>query len=216
MRSPAAARVLFVDGGAQRSLSGGAIVPLVFLLALSPLAATGDTISLFFEPECSKCSVTLAPGAETTLYVNAVRNGPLSEYPLVFAEFRVTGLPSDWEVTWTPNPEAFLAFGHPFGVGTQISFDTNPQLGECISLVTCRITATSPASDVYLTVDHHETEPNFWCFPPAPLIVCEPGRGGPPECILCLRDNPQAIINGPECSVAVRSVHWSGIKNLYR
>ena len=192
-----------------------AVIAWIAMVVLGTTAATSSTIGLFFEPGCSKCSTTLAPGAETTLYINAVRDWD-AEFPLVYAEFRVVGLPAGWSATCTPNPEAFFVIGDPFGVGIRISFVNNTLLGECINLVTCNVAATSVATDVYLTVVHHQTEPNGWCYPPAPVITCEPGRGGPPECVLCIRAESQAIINGPECSVAVQPNHWSGVKSLYR
>jgi len=189
-----------------------AVMASVAMVTLGTNAAPNDTIGLFFEPDCSKCSTTLAPGAETTLYINAIRGGPFGNYPLIGAELRVIGLPAGWSAACTPNPASLIDLGNPFGDGADIAFDSAPQTGSCVNLYTCEISATTSVQDVYLEVVAHATP--GWPVGACPVVICDSGRQ-PFECMSCAQ-GMRAIINGPDCSVGVKPSPWSRIKSWYR
>ena len=181
--------------------------------ATLPASSFAESIGLFFDTDCTKCGATLPVGSQTTLYLSAVREGPWENYPLIGAEFRVVGLPSEWQVSWVPHPQARFSIGNPFAEGVDIAFDSDPGIeGSCINLFTCTVTATSFVENVYLDVVAH-TNPG-WNVGACPVLVCTTGRE-PGECLFCVATT-QCIINGPSCSVAVESRLWSEVKALYR
>jgi len=186
------------------------ILVCIFVASLLPVPRlhAEEAIGLFFDEECGSCSAQLNAGEQTTLFIRAVRGGPTGSYPLTQAEFRVVGMPGDWSVSCVPNLLANVVIGDPFGGGTDIAFGAGIE-GTCVELFTCTVTASS--SDlVRLAIVAHTTNPQF----PGncPFIRC---NQPPVICAVCV-PRGEAIINGPECTVATLPSTWTGIKRLYK
>jgi hypothetical protein len=103
------------------------------------------TIGLYSTPDCSSCSLAIAPGGVGTFYVRVQPDGlPWPSASFTGASFKVEGLPAGWSALAVPSPSAIVTIGDPLGpVGAQIAFPFEVA-GACVLLYT--VTLTAPAS----------------------------------------------------------------------
>ena len=128
------------------------------------------------------------------------------------AQFRIAGLPQDWIVAVTPNPQANLVLGDPFQGGVDIAFPSCA-MGANNEVLLYTVTVLPTTGDVAtLEVEEHTfpLSPNF----PCPLFFwCIDLFGG-----RCVQEGVRAVINGgvAPCVVAVEQASWAEVKALYR
>lgn len=204
----------------RRSTCSQAFIGVTTILGLlvgGPARAAN--ILLSFDAECTTCTLrNVTPGTFFTLHVTASEVGGIWEgYGVGGAEFRIVGVPAGFSVvTRTTNPNAAV-FGDPLGAGTNIVLFPGGS-GGCISLFAFTFLATESLQDVRLRVERHSrpSNPNFDC-PVLAYSDCGPKPGSNRSiCLQCVGSS-EAVVNptGPDCSVAVRSTSWAGLKQLY-
>src|SRR5215470_9111607 len=87
---------------------------VTFLAAHSAQSQTSDgTIGLYGDASGTISSTTFAIGVPKTLFVLARLEGRTA-IGMTGAELRVAGIPDDWTVLGTPNPDANIVLGDPF------------------------------------------------------------------------------------------------------
>lgn len=180
---------------------------LMALLVVGAAQASGASIGLFSTPDCSSCNLTMNTPGVGTLYISVVATGL---DPVVGSEFKVVGLPAGWFVSVSPNPNANVVVGDPFGeIGAGIVFPTG-QPGPCVHLYTVTVFATTSVNDVVLRVTMRTppTNPNKPC--PVVFIECDPC-----DTSVCVGGGSLFINSSTECTVAIEEGTWSQVKRLF-
>jgi hypothetical protein len=129
------------------------------------------------------------------------------------AEFRVEGLPGDWQAITLANPSAAVVLGHPFGDGVNIAFATASMEPSVVLL---------SGSLIYLGVG--EPPPTVLRVlaknpPSSPEFPCPAVTGGDCLCdyaIACVTGGLLYINGAGNCLVGVEPSTWSGVKQLYQ
>jgi len=166
-------------------------------------SAWGASIGLFSDPACASSALTAAYGSVVTLAVSySGRAG------LTYAEFRIGGLPADWELlNVAANPAAATVLGDPFGAGVQIGFASGQPESSCLDLLAIQVRASSAVSDRVLSILPHENprNPEYNC--PLAGGTCD----GACTWQLCVLGGSLYI----NSSVGVEKNTWVGLKRLY-
>jgi hypothetical protein len=180
----------------------------VGLLVAALLVATtcpAQTIGIYFDPNASTTVADVPQNTMGRFYILALLGGGVAD-GMSGAEFRVTGMPSEWTAFLTPNPHpGFLQIGHPLGsVGVNCAFPTC-QTAPIITLYTVDFIASTAVSNLELRVRARNppANPNF----PCPLMTQCPF----PHAIVCATGGI-AYINPV---VAVTPSSWSQVKAMY-
>lgn len=182
-------------------------VTAALLLSQTPVTIWAASIGLFSDPACGDCNLSVPPGQMATFYVAALPLGFEPSRP-DGAEFRVAGLPSEWQATVQPNPQASIVIGDPLGAGTNIAFSTG-QPGSCVTLFTVQVLATTAASEITLQVLPHSTpsNPNFVC----PVMVMD----WIAYTRVCVDGGSMFVNSTRVCSVSLQPATWTALKRLY-
>jgi hypothetical protein len=170
------------------------------------------SIGIYFDPEGTVCQGTIPPGPTGgTIYVLVTLAGQTAD-GIAGTEFRLTGVPSSWEVFPVANP-AHLTQGNPFLDGVISGFEC--ETGSTVLLYTVLVLAHSEETDVQFQVEQRNPPSN-------PTFAC-------PHVTLC--DAPaytKVCVAGLSCFVntttprkcgdplAVTTATWSGVKELFR
>lgn len=131
-------------------------------LVLSGTGAESQIIGVYASMDATQCVLTVPAGTPRTFYVLA-RLGGIAANGITGAEFRLTGLPSNWLATVTPNPAAHSTLGNPLdGEGAQIAFPVcqGPVL---LYTITVLHAGDTGMYDVAVTRRTHPSDPNFPC-----------------------------------------------------
>ena len=186
--------------------------PTLLGLALALMVGTqpvsSETLGMFFDQACTECSATVRTGQSVVMSVRILRGGPLASYPVRSLHFRITGLPAGWSATATPTPAADVVVGDVFNAGIVMGFAEGLS-GSCAEVLSCRIDALVPASNVQLRIERHSGEACFGNL--CPCLSCI----GPSGCVTCM-STTEATINGSTCVLSIQRSQWSQIKQLYK
>jgi len=169
---------------------------------------SAETLGMFFDDACTQCSSTVQTGQFVAMSVRVIRGGAFAEYPVRALHFRITGLPAGWSATATPTPAADVVVGDVFNAGIVMGFAEGLS-GSCAEVLSCRIDALVPASNVQLRIERHSGEACFGNL--CPCLSCI----GPSGCVTCM-STTEATINGSTCVLSIQRSQWSQIKQLYK
>jgi hypothetical protein len=179
----------------------GLLVVALFIATTCP----AQTIGVYFDANATITAVDVPQNTMARFYILALLGGGVAD-GMTGAEFRVTGVPSEWFVAVTPNPHpGFLQIGHPLNnVGVNCAFPTC-QTAPIITLYTVDFIATTAVSNLELRVRARNppANPNF----PCPLMTQCPF----PYEKVCATGGV-AYINPV---VAVTPSSWSQVKAIY-
>ena len=195
---------------------------LAFGLAL-PAPSRGQSVDLVFDENCTTCSISAQTGVPFTLYV-ALRDWdgtrPAIGNGLAGIVLRITGLPDDWAVTWTPDPRASLATSPFDPVGGIVQFSPPILPPPCLVLYTCTITpgatrAFSLAADKHLHQNCDDWPGAIWG--PRYTNCALEGSHAPKLCEFGCVSGHRAYLDGRPCAItAIQDGPWSALKLLYR
>jgi hypothetical protein len=176
-------------------------------VALASLAAAND-IGLFSAPDCSSCNLTAPVGVQSTFYAVYTNTGAFPD--ITGAEFRITGIPSDWSATWSPSPLANLNLGTPLGAGVNVAFPSPGPTAPRVVLGTITVTPVAPADNQVFRVTRHVTPSNINFSCPLFTFTC--------QCFtkICVLGGSMLVNSDHDCRLAVRESTWSNVRQLYR
>src|SRR5262245_22954625 len=104
----------------MRSLCIGFLATI--LVTASP--SLGQSIGIYFDQNAQTTVADVPVNTSGRFYIIGTLGGQL-DMGMAVAEFRVVGMPAEWMLTVTPNPDINIVLGDPFSsVGTASAFPT--------------------------------------------------------------------------------------------
>jgi hypothetical protein len=185
-------------------------VLLALFAGLSFGSARAGSIGLFATPDASSCALQIPPGMSGTFYVCAQSPSPNETCGGIYgAQFRIEGLPPDWQARATPVAGAGLSLGNPLEAGAAISLIAAWD-GAPVLLYTVEVHPPSPGASSVLRVVAHSS-------PSDPNVVCPLVSGW---CFdqfwFCVTGGTLYINSDTPCTVDVARSTWGNIKFLFR
>lgn len=181
---------------------------IVALLVPTCTAALPPSISL--TAGADSCLVISAPPGIGSFGVVVTSDAmPAGCVSLLYAQFRIVGLPQGWLATTTPNPAAVTAIdGDLFGAGATVQF-TSLQVGIPLVLFDVTLGPSTPGATAILKVEGLDVPvgPDYCarvggdCSTYPPSVCAEGGT---------------LYVNGSQCPVGVDLAPWSRAKRLYQ
>lgn len=180
-------------------------------LLLAPAVAGASHIGIFFSQDGTVCDRTLEAGSQLNIYVIANLGGDAASAGITGAEFRLTGIPTDWFINVQANPAANVNLGS-ITTGCNIAFPSC-QTGISVLLYTINAFAVTAGNEIVLRIERHAIPSNpSW---PCPLVVLCDQPVFTKLCVsgACALINP--IIPRTCCILGVEAQTWSNVKALY-